>query len=72
MMSARELNEAPDHLLCPVVDDGVLLVTAGLLCLMHEGVLLGLAVLLYPVPVQPPVLDLSLAMGPFSANFSWG
>ena len=70
-MSARELDEAPDHLLCPV-DDGVLLVTAGLPCLMHEGVPLGLAVLLYPVPVQPPVLDLSLAMGPFSANFSWG
>ena len=50
-MSARKLEEAPDHLLCPVVEDGVLLVTAVLPYLMHEGVLLGLAVLLYPIPV---------------------
>ena len=70
MMSARKLDGAPDHLLCLVVEDGVLLVTAVLLYLMHEGITLGLTVLLYPIPVQPPVLDLSLAMVSFPANLS--
>ena len=51
LMGARKLDGAPDHLLCPVVEDGVLLVTAVLPYLMHEGVLLGLAVILYPIPV---------------------
>ena len=70
MMGARKLDGAPDHLLYPVVEGGVLLVAAVLPYLMHEGVILGLTVLLHPIPVQPPILDLSLAMGPFSANLS--
>jgi hypothetical protein len=70
LMSARKLDGAPDLLLCPIVEDGMLLVAAVLPYLMHEGVLLGLTILLYPIPVQPPVLDLSLAMGPFPANLS--
>ena len=69
-MSARKLDGAPDLLLCPIVEDGMLLVAAVLPYLMHEGVILGLTVLLHPIPVQPPILDLSPAMEPFSANLS--
>ena len=49
LMSARKLDGAPDLLLCPVVEDGMHLVTA---VLPYEGVLLGLTILLYPILVH--------------------